>query len=499
MISRLLFTVWLCCFASAALADGILSLLTDNRLQLCGQNNVPPPAFDKSACRAADGIRPDPDNTSLWLRFTFDNAELQSTISPPYALFILARASSAVYLNNIKLGENGMPSATAAQEVAGNIDHHFFLPQALLRESGNELIVLLSAHRNVLDLEAPVHFIGIAHYQSPVQLIQQYHALALVLLGCLLIGALYFLVLSLHPQHRNNLLLFIMTLLATCQLLAELLRALYSYPYYWHDYRLLLITSLSFLFGCCLVYFITAKFVPNQKMYWVVANAALALIAIGLVPGFDPKTSIALFVPGKLICLLLIYHYVKTHSAPTLRYLVVFLCFTLLIVISRSHFHETLFYLLITLMLCYLFVQQAREFNNERELRLQQQKRSAKLELKLAEYAQHNEPKMLNINSAGKVERVSTADIAYCRASGDYVDLYLLTDKHMLYSGNLKELEAILPDTFLRVHRSYLVNLQYVQMLCSNAGAGGYLLLVNGMQVPVSRRVLPAVRQAVAI
>nr|WP_196139578.1 LytTR family DNA-binding domain-containing protein [Aliikangiella sp. G2MR2-5] len=88
-------------------------------------------------------------------------------------------------------------------------------------------------------------------------------------------------------------------------------------------------------------------------------------------------------------------------------------------------------------------------------------------------------------------------DIFYCKASGDYVELYLKDKQMKLFSGSLKKLESELPSTFLRVHRSYLVNLDQVQSLISEAG-GGNLIMSNDEQVPVSRRLMPSVRSAVS-
>jgi DNA-binding LytR/AlgR family response regulator len=84
------------------------------------------------------------------------------------------------------------------------------------------------------------------------------------------------------------------------------------------------------------------------------------------------------------------------------------------------------------------------------------------------------------------------------------VDLYLRDNKHILFSGNLKELETQLPSTFLRVHRSYLVNMDYIQSLSNKSSdqqktpaGGGFLLLNGGYEVPVSRRIMPMVRSAI--
>ncbi|MFT5163425.1 MAG: DNA-binding LytR/AlgR family response regulator, partial [Alteromonadaceae bacterium] len=110
-------------------------------------------------------------------------------------------------------------------------------------------------------------------------------------------------------------------------------------------------------------------------------------------------------------------------------------------------------------------------------------------------------PEKIKLTSAGKIEFVSSDLITYCKAAGDYVELFFCDQRQRLYSGNLKDLQSQLPSTFLRVHRSYLVNTDYIKSLEKTASdaqkapaGGGFLLLQGGFEVPVSRRIMPTVR-----
>ena len=62
----------------------------------------------------------------------------------------------------------------------------------------------------------------------------------------------------------------------------------------------------------------------------------------------------------------------------------------------------------------------------------------------------------------------------------------------------LAGLEAELPETFLRVHRSHIVNTAFVSALERDTGGVGRLTLSQGQEVPVSRRIMPKVRTALA-
>lgn len=107
----------------------------------------------------------------------------------------------------------------------------------------------------------------------------------------------------------------------------------------------------------------------------------------------------------------------------------------------------------------------------------------------------------MKISSAGKTELLPTETIIYCKAAGDYVEIHLKNQQQSLYSGSLKSIERQLPNTFLKVHRSYVVNLDYILSIkkskasgASSTSSSGFLVLQNGEEVPVSRRILPRVR-----
>lgn len=53
-------------------------------------------------------------------------------------------------------------------------------------------------------------------------------------------------------------------------------------------------------------------------------------------------------------------------------------------------------------------------------------------------------------------------DIVYCEASGNYTVLYFTKDHNELISRKLKQIETVLPNTFFRLGRSYVVNLNYL-------------------------------------
>lgn len=92
---------------------------------------------------------------------------------------------------------------------------------------------------------------------------------------------------------------------------------------------------------------------------------------------------------------------------------------------------------------------------------------------------------------------VPVEDIIYCEAEGAYTMIHLKSAGKMLVSKNLKEYEQQLSGHyFLRVHHSYLINLNEVKNYVR--GEGGYVVMSNNISVDVSKRRKEAFLAAVA-
>ncbi|HEU4471370.1 MAG TPA: response regulator [Flavisolibacter sp.] len=78
-------------------------------------------------------------------------------------------------------------------------------------------------------------------------------------------------------------------------------------------------------------------------------------------------------------------------------------------------------------------------------------------------------------------------EILYCEAERSYTVFHFLDGKKATISKPLQDYDQLLQDTsFLRVHKSFLVNLLHVMEY--QKGDGGFVLMSNGAQIEVSRR-----------
>ena len=84
-------------------------------------------------------------------------------------------------------------------------------------------------------------------------------------------------------------------------------------------------------------------------------------------------------------------------------------------------------------------------------------------------------------------ELVNLDNVIYCEADDNYTHLYTKIKKKVTASRTLKEIEEQLQDfgSFIRVHHSYMVNLNEVTKYIR--GEGGYLVMSDASTVNVSR------------
>jgi two-component system, LytTR family, response regulator len=82
---------------------------------------------------------------------------------------------------------------------------------------------------------------------------------------------------------------------------------------------------------------------------------------------------------------------------------------------------------------------------------------------------------------------VQVNEIMYLEAESCYTNFYLADKRKITSAKTLADYEEIIDDPgFLRVHKSFVVNLNYLKEYIK--GDGGYILLTDGKEIEVSRR-----------
>ncbi|MDF1696049.1 MAG: LytTR family DNA-binding domain-containing protein [Saprospiraceae bacterium] len=103
----------------------------------------------------------------------------------------------------------------------------------------------------------------------------------------------------------------------------------------------------------------------------------------------------------------------------------------------------------------------------------------------------------IHVQGAGQLDRVALPtgegyslvkvdDITYLQAESNYTWVFIADGSKYLVAKTLKDVTTLINRTqFFRAHKSYFVNLNHVQRYIR--GQGGYLVMVSGEQIPVSR------------
>ena len=84
------------------------------------------------------------------------------------------------------------------------------------------------------------------------------------------------------------------------------------------------------------------------------------------------------------------------------------------------------------------------------------------------------------------LQMIPVQTIISCEANDNYTTLVLKGNKKLVVSCTLKVIEEMLEEhSFIRVHRSFLVNLNEVEKFVK--ADGGYVVMSNGSHIFISR------------
>lgn len=497
LMRRLIILIHLTAIALFAVTCASAKYITVDEIMLCpaaGEAN--PPVFDSAQCETAPFWQVDPQGREIWLRAVVDAPDEMISSGTPLGVFVSGKASSEVYLNGRLLGRNGVPAATKDREVPGRMDAVFFAPPDLVRTGENEIVIRLSSHHGFLRFGYPMHWIAFGDYANPTSLIFKEYWPSLIPLGVLIAGGLYFAAASFSGGFRPGVsMLALVSFFAASQLFVEIYRGLHSYPYPAHEWRMILIVLFSLGFGLCLLAHVSAKFLKSRALYGLLAGAAVTLAAVMIIVSYDGKAGLAMLTPAVIGVAISVYAAIQREPQARL-YGVALALFAATVFAFPNTFLDALFFYEVAALLLVLFIAQALALTRERKQHEDEQTRSKKLALALERAEQGQAAQTIKVNSAGKLDIISVDDIAHCKGAGDYVEVCLRDGREILHSGSLTQLETSLPETFLRVHRSYLVNTRFVLSLVRESSGTGRLLLTTKAEVPVSRRIMPKVRSA---
>jgi len=119
---------------------------------------------------------------------------------------------------------------------------------------------------------------------------------------------------------------------------------------------------------------------------------------------------------------------------------------------------------------------------------LEKEHAALKLEALLANVKDFSENlKKIVLKTSDSIYVVDVQDIVHCESNSSYTSLFLKDGRKIMVSKVLKEYDEMLSGYgFIRVHKSHLINLNYIARFVKTDG--GYLEMKDGSNVPVSQR-----------
>lgn len=474
----------------------------------CAQNNDRPLVSNGNALRCASRF----DDSTCHrveietLRLTGSETDIARivTVDPnafpdsrPLMVTIIAMASSEIAWNGTVIGRNGRPAPDRAHEIPGAFISTFVVPQNLVRPGVNRVTARLSAHHLWLPVRKQVHVFAVGPYESPDYPGLSAYLPALLALGALLGAGAYFAAAAFSDERGARTLAAIAGL-ALLQLLAETARTFINYSYPWHLTRVSAIAALAALTASFVAAYVAQRFSPQWQRTVQVATGAAALACVILIPWFDFK-ALGAILAGIIAIIVCAAKGVRDAKPFARVALGVGITLLLLMLYQTTDFLDRAYYLSLATLLVALAAEQVSVLRQTRQEREAERERAADLEgrLQSARRSGQSGPTIL-LKDGARTYSIAGSDILFVKAADDYCEVHLVSGRSLLIANTLAGVHATLPEQFVRVHKSYVVNGSHVTMLSPRRTGGRTLLLDEGGAVPVGRRYAEAITPWIA-
>ncbi|MCK5774928.1 MAG: LytTR family transcriptional regulator, partial [Bacteroidales bacterium] len=95
--------------------------------------------------------------------------------------------------------------------------------------------------------------------------------------------------------------------------------------------------------------------------------------------------------------------------------------------------------------------------------------------------------KKIVLRTTENIYVIPISEVIRCKSEKNYTYFYFTNRERIIVSKTLKEFEEILVDHgFMRIHRSNLINLKYINRY--DRSEGGYVIMIDNSRVDVSFR-----------
>ena len=399
----------------------------------------------------------------------------------PLTIRFAGLASAEFYWNGRRIGRNGIPGETRSGEVPGAYYATVVVPRALVRPGENVVTARLSGQHLWLPVERPIHILDVGPYETPELPGKSGYLPALLALGAIALAFAYFLAVAFSGGPAGSRLVAGFAVTVLLQLLAEVSRAYISLSYPVALGRVTAIALLAAIAAILIAAYSAQRFMRRSQSLLVTATAGAALASVILIPSFDLKALGALLAGAIAVAAAAVVG-IRLHVKGAL-WAAVFSLVTIASMLWKPFtFLDLSWHVIAACLLLLLVLEQIGQLRRARaEIAKVEQ-----LEERLTKAEAAGEP-IVQLKDGSRMHRVAEADILYARGADDYCEVRLADGRDLLVTTGLARFQASLPASFVRVHKSYVVNGRHVTSLEPRPGGGRQIRLGADIAVPVGR------------
>lgn len=389
----------------------------------------------------------------------------------PVGLMMGGPFSAEVFWDGHKIGDKGIVGSTSSEETAGPIDFISFIPSEWLSPGEHEIRVRLSTQHLFASDDSVFHYIWLAPYRESGRRDLRYYAVPLIILSALMLLSFQSFRIGRNAGNDLHIGIGLYGFSIVVLLLSEVSRALVNYPYPYHELRGLVgwvsnVTAGLTLFYACL------KTTSGRLPIAVLSLGFLVAVLSYLIPMSSGDERLALDFMLLVLTPSLVFSYLALKGETS--YLSTLPLFWLTCVVSNSLstglFLDSYQFIgsLILMGGAWLWVY---------------------VEIKPSEQHQADVNKTASfiIQSTGQQKVIPVMGCYALKGEGNYTNLMLADGKTVLHQDGLGAIMETSPMDFVRVHKSYAINLKSVKGLKSAAGSKYWVEMMNGQTIPVSR------------
>ena len=287
----------------------------------------------------------------MWLKFTF-NFDNVSALSEPGSehsskgVFISILGAYSVYLNGHYIGNNGRPVSNDKNELPGEIDSVFLLPQQWITSEDNTLLLRFSSQYHSSTMQHSGTWVFADDYASLLSLGEERVRLPIMMLSGLLLVALYSFQVYFSSLKEPAYIWFSgLSTMLVLLILAESWRGLFGYSYVWHAFRMEVILWLTLLVSTLLPMFFMAFFnYPKRILIGLLLSLSVFnLLVIFLEDSYDFR-SLILFGTSLISSFAISVFSIIKHKKYALIMTVGIAVFISPILVSRLSFMDQYFF-----------------------------------------------------------------------------------------------------------------------------------------------------------